>query len=345
MQELGRGRAPRPDDAFTDALEQRLRAVHATLPAAGHEAGATTHPPAAAGRAWWRSPVPVAAGLVLLLTISFGAVLNRPAGVELAAAYDATVTLPDGRLVQARPGQRLAEGAVVLTGPNGHLLAGGVRLGPGEMAVVRDHRLQPVHEAQPERRHPAAPAEPPRRRPIAVVPSLPAMPRPGSPEPRPTRPQQPPSAQPEPGPTADPRRPPGDEPAPGEPGVHAGRQEPDAQHAMGLAATADEGRVFLSWTEFRDPRFAFFVILRASETAPTWPPSEGTELVGRSADPERRGFADGAPPRGAVYRVVAVDQDGRELARSGAVAPAPMEASGGRHASDGTEQTVAPTRG
>lgn len=330
LEETGRSAAPPPDPAFAQALEDRLRAVHATLRADDAAQAARRSGRGVPMRAWWRSPVPVAAAMALAVAVSLGVLLRPPAGVELATAFDATVTLPDGSSVPAEAGQRLREGAVVLTGPRGRVVWEGLLLGPGEMAVVRDGRLERVAQARPlPPGDGAQPAPPPR----PGVPSLPAFPQ-MDPRPAPSRPGGRPQAPPPPPAYREPEA--ADQPSPG-PGADSAvvedHAEPDADHAIGVAVKADfhasGGRAMVVWTHFDHPEFAFFVVLRAPyPSAPSWPPADRAEVVARSDDPEHRQFADGDVPYRPVYRVVALDRQGRELARSAAVTPAGADAGG-----------------
>lgn len=320
--------APGADPAFAAALEQRLRAVHHSLPddLPGRLPGATEPRPDAAspapGRPWFRSPAPVAAALAVLALLSVPLLLRPPAdpALQLVAAYDTQVTLPDGRRVTARPGLVLEEGAILLTGPRGHVEAGGLVLGSGEVAVVQDGRLhrvertaaRPTTEPSPAAR-PAATAAP--GGPLETLPLLPA------PSARPARPDPESSTRP-----AD-QSPAQDEatakPSPGEEAAQAGKAPPDERHAIGVAAWAEKGVVRLSWTAFAHPDFALFAVLRAPYPAvPTWPTTEGTEVVGYSPDPEQRQFTDDDLDYRPVYRVVALDRSGHELGRSRAVTPA-----------------------
>lgn len=333
LRAAGESPVPGADPAFAAALEQRLRAVHHSLlhaspGAAEPRSDAATPVP---GRPWFRSPVSVAAALALLAVLSVPLVLRgpQPSGVELVAAYDSRVTLPDGRTVVARPGLVLEEGAVVLTGPRGSVEAEGLLLGAGEVAVVQDGELQRVERSEDSR--PTAkplPSERPTRSPAPRLAGLPALP---GQSPRPARPAtphdqdaedrpsagQPPAAEDRPAATA------ADDPAPeGGEQPHTGKAAPDDRHQIGLATWADQHVVELVWTEFAHPDFAFFAVLRAPYPAvPQWPLADGTEVVGHSPDPSQRHYIDDEVEYRPVYRIVALDRSGNELGRSTAVTP------------------------
>jgi hypothetical protein len=319
--------APGADPAFAAALEQRLRAVHHSLPddLPGRIPGATEPRPDAAtpapGRPWFRSPVSVTAALAVLALLAVPLLLRPPGDPALAlvAAYDTQVRMPDGRRVTARPGLVLEEGAVVLTGPRGSAEAGGLVLGSGEVAVVEDGRLRRVERtaARPTAKpsptdRPSGPAAP--ASPLGALPVLPGQsPRPSRPDAQAsTRPAERPATQDEAAAT----------PSPGEETAQTGKAAPDDRHPIGLATWADKRVVQLAWTEFAHPDFAFFAVLRAPYPAvPQWPLANGTEVVGHSPDAAQRQYTDDDVDYRPVYRIVALDRYGNELGRSGAVTP------------------------
>jgi len=315
--------APGADPAFAAALEQRLRAVHHSLP--NRLPGATEPRPDAAtpapGRPWFRSPVPVAAALALLALLSVPLLLRPPVDPALAlvAAYDTQVRMPDGRRLTARPGLVLEEGAVVLTGPRGRAEVGGLVLGSGEVAVVQDGRIRrvertaarPTAKPSPTDRPTATPAP---GSPLGALPVLPGQ------SPRPARPDAQATARPEDQPAAQDET--AAQPSSGEESAQTGKAAPDDRHPIGLATWADKRVVQLAWTEFTHPDFAFFAVLRAPYPAvPQWPLENGTEVVGHSPDPAQRQYTDDEIEYRPVYRIVALDRSGNELGRSAAVTP------------------------
>lgn len=328
LDEAGGRAAPPADAAFADALEARLRSVHAGLDARD---AASAHPHAgpAPVRAWWRSPVPVAAAAALLLVVSLGVVATQQRAVTLAAAFDAVVVYPDGRTVRAHPGLELQEGAVVRTGAAGHVLADGVRLGPGESAVVTadgDLRRvpQPPPKAAPATPRAPAPRTPQKPSPAAEPSRVPALP-PVEVVSTPREPSQP-ERTPPPREGATER----DAPSTGEDDAVAEDQaEPDASHQLGLTARQSDRAVLLGWTATDHPHFGLYVVLRAPyPQAPEWPVREGsaTRMIGRTVERDHVSFMDGEPLERGVYRVVALDDWGREIGRSHAVSPSGAKA-------------------
>ena len=135
LERIGSEPVDLPRDTYADALEDRLREIHAqqVLPAPAlldHR-----HGPRRTGL----RITAVAAALVLAAGVAVTiAVVTReaPATVlELGEATDARVVLPDGSIVPATPGLELPDGAVVITGADGHAQVDGVDL-PADSLVV-----------------------------------------------------------------------------------------------------------------------------------------------------------------------------------------------------------------
>jgi hypothetical protein len=61
--------------------------------------------------------------------------------LALTAAVDTVVVMPDGSFLQGVNGLELPDGALVRTGPSGHVSVGSVDLGPGLEAVVQSGHL------------------------------------------------------------------------------------------------------------------------------------------------------------------------------------------------------------
>lgn len=354
LDEAGRRPVPPTRAHFADSLETRLRAVVST-------AGAPTIPPphgAPTTRPWWRSPAAYAAASILVLLLAVGSVTQlvppRTDDLRLTAAVDAVVTLADGTEVPAHAGLVLSDGAVVRTGSAGHVEVGGTTIGPRTTAVVRSGRLETVREDA------AADSPPPSERPgpVLAVPDVGGLLEgPDRNAERPVgRPSQQPSGQgetsTEDAATGPPTTRPGDRPAnpdglaedsadnPGERSATSAptdqsapersmpaMSEVDDAHAISLGAMALHEHGLdgygITWSEFRHPEFFAFVLLRAEEPGqPEWPAGQGTRLRYRTRDPEARRFLDqDHSTSGPVYRVIAVDAAGNELARSRAVAP------------------------
>lgn len=319
--------APGADPAFAAALEQRLRAIHHSLP--DRVPGATEPRPHAAspapGRPWFRSPLARGAAVMVMALLAVPLFLHspQPAGVELVAARDTHVTLPDGRNVIGRPGLILEEGAVVLTGPRGRAEADGVRLGSDEVAVVQGGELHRIERTQGK---PEPQAQRPTRSPAPRIVALPPLPG-ESPRPSPSaRGTQDPSSPGRPAAESPPANDPAEDRASPDDAQgeqpRTGKAAPDERHPIGLATWVEQKVVHVGWSEFTHPDFSFFAVLRAPyPSAPQWPLAGQTEVIGYSTDPDWRQFADDDVEYRPVYRVVALDRSGNELGRSGAVTP------------------------
>jgi hypothetical protein len=156
LDDLARQPASRPDAAFADALEHRLRAAAAT------SAGPVSDASAPAGLAGpLRRRLAVSGAVVVAATAAVVAALVVPGAlahprVQLAGATDTQVIGPDGRIGQAAPGSVIANGSIIRTGPAGQILAGGVVIGPNHDALAVDGQLHPVtSELSRDRRSPA----------------------------------------------------------------------------------------------------------------------------------------------------------------------------------------------
>jgi len=102
---------------------------------------------------------------------------------------------------------------------------------------------------------------------------------------------------------------------------------PAPAETLRLVVSPTERGVALRWSPYRDDggRFAAYVVLRSPpRERAEYPISGNTVVVERIADIGRTTLHDPRRPGAAdpVYRVVVVDGDGSELARSPAVAPA-----------------------
>lgn len=135
----GRREVPPPDAAFADALETRLAAVAATLPA-------TDALPARVTR---RRRVGLGLGAALAATALVIALLPgllpaqpQPAGrAQLGEPHNVAVTLPDGSVLEDPGGLLLPLGAVVDVGPGGSARIGDLELRAGDSAVVTEGGL------------------------------------------------------------------------------------------------------------------------------------------------------------------------------------------------------------
>lgn len=351
LEQAGASPAPEPATTFTERLEQRLRLAfgyrEARLRAEAElrERRPITVPDPRQ-RPWIRSPAPMGAAALLLIAITAGALLRAdrlPSTQPLqlmAVDGPVTVQLPEGSSVAAQPGMRVPDGAVLVTGPSARVITSAGELGPREIGVVEGRRMRRVEHAP---RRPAAEEPPPSARPepsrspeirparedpmrVPLRP-LPPIGQERQPDQRDTR-EVPAQTSPSPRPSPD------GEPAPStaptadgtrnEP-VAFGHAEPTPEHAIGLKTQFISGGVALRWTPYDDRRVAFYVVLRApGPQRPTWPPSGDTQVIGKSGAGEDTSFVDLEPTEEPpVYRIVAVDEQGNELARSRPVTPAP----------------------
>ena len=139
LEAAGARRTSAPTPAFVSNLEQRLLA---TAP----DALAAPSDERELRRARRARLVLVPAAAAIAVVVVTGALVASFDGsneqspthrLELSAAKDTVVELPDGSEVRGEPGLRLPEGAVVKTGPNGSATFGNVDLGPGQIATVK----------------------------------------------------------------------------------------------------------------------------------------------------------------------------------------------------------------
>ena len=142
LEALGAQTPPAPSDALADRLTAERLA-----PRASHDARRVLRLPVLL------PSVAVAALVLGFVLVTFGAHSGSPTLV-LESASNASVEQIAGT-VPVAAGTKLVEGTIVVTGPSGSLSAGGVRLGPGERAVVRHHRLERLLRRE-ERREAAA---------------------------------------------------------------------------------------------------------------------------------------------------------------------------------------------
>ena len=96
--------------------------------------------------------------------------------------------------------------------------------------------------------------------------------------------------------------------------------------ALKLEALYKDTTVKLRWSAYTGPGFAAYLVLRSDAPAePQYPLDENTTVVARITDPAAVQYFDAVrEPAGRSYRVVAVDEGRRLLARSPAVRPQPV---------------------
>lgn len=295
LTELAGEPVPPPAAEFTDRLDDRLRAVATTIDASGDPAAG------AGGRLGSRTPLArgmaVAGSVLVVAALAVGILVSSDDGTayaQLVSATDAVVTRADGTEVPARAGLVLAEGDTIRTGTRGAAVLGELRLGPEMAATVAGGRLRlvPLDRPGPHRPAPGAPV---------TVPDVGL-------DPPPTRPDRPPATQASPRTTAQP-------------------PPRDSERELAIDARGRDGVVGLVWSEVRSDRFHAYVILRSvAPDEPRYPAGTsgdgegGTTVVAVLRERDHTSFVDRSPGSPEpVYRVVAVDRDGNELARSRAV--------------------------
>lgn len=153
LEAAARDPVPPPDPGFVDALEDRLLTTRLDVDTRLHRV-----PRGRLVVAFATAALLASAGVGGALAGWFDAETAAPS-LALAAARGTVVELPGGRSVTGRPGLDLPDGSVVRTGPDGEAVAGGVRLGPEEEAVVARGRLRRRSDGRPT--EPTATTRPP----------------------------------------------------------------------------------------------------------------------------------------------------------------------------------------
>lgn len=215
--------APSPRAEFADALEARLRAVHAT------DLTAPTRPSRLRTVRMWLATAAVAAVAAIVTIVAGSSSDPASASVQLTSATGAVVELPDGTVVNGTAGLRLPNGAVVRTGAGGRVVADGIDLGADAEAVVVNGRLRRRPITRP------LPTTTPLRPTTTVAPTPVTRPGPGATSPPPTRPAPPPPTT-----TTSPR-----------------------QALRLSATADRSGAVMLRWSAYPGPAFDRYVLSRA----------------------------------------------------------------------------------
>lgn len=96
---------------------------------------------------------------------------------------------------------------------------------------------------------------------------------------------------------------------------------PSDPQTMALRAERDLQGVHLWWSPYTGADFSSYLCLRAdAPNRPTYPADANTRAVWRTSDQAEDYYTDRTPPGGeASYLMVAIDRNGRELARSNVV--------------------------
>ena len=218
----------------------------------------------------------------------------------VSASGDVVVLRPDGTTREVVAGSTLSDGDIVRTGPTGVAVVGNVQLAANEAAVVHNGNVAlvalPLEETEP----PSPPT--------SVAPTT--VPRTAAPT------SVPPTRVATTTTTATaPPAPPATYAPPPAPPIRSGE--------MQLALVSCRPEAHLRWRLYPGDGFSAYLVIRSRlPVRPTYPvPGDGSvEVVAIRQLREATRAVDMPPPRvGVGYLVVAVDADGRELARSNAV--------------------------
>jgi hypothetical protein len=142
LEAAGSRPVPEPSPEFITGLEARL------LADARPAARATVVTPLRTRSIGRLRPALVAAAAAAAAVVLVGSLAGWFGRDEaqrqhaLASSVDTTVVLPNGDEVQGRDGLDLPDGTIVRTGPDGHAAVGNVDLGPSQVAVVDDGRIE-----------------------------------------------------------------------------------------------------------------------------------------------------------------------------------------------------------
>ncbi len=306
LEDAGSSPVAGPDAAFADALEARLRAVGASLP---------PHQPLPPRRRWSgfgrraAGAVVVAAVVVALGVTVVGPRLVPAQAQTLVHPVNVAVVLTDGTILEDPDGLVLPEGAVITVYPGGSARIGDTDLSPGDVATVRDGRLDVD------------------RAPVAVV----ATPSGGQVAPTPSmRTDAPPARTPTPAPTASPGRSPAPTPFPTRnPAVtdSAATPAPTATPAPAIlrprlrARLISGPRIAVTWTETLRARRYVLVVTRSRSGPAGDPVYPGSRVLGEFATPPESPLRYRVPDGVIEVRlmVVALRADGSVLRRSNIV--------------------------
>jgi hypothetical protein len=307
LRAAGQVPAPEPGAAFAQALEDRLRAV------AGVPLTDPVPPARGPARARRWGALGLAAGTAAAVVVGVLVAVSSVGDgheVRVAAATDALVVLPDGTVDAVDPGLVVPEGSRIVTLDGGRVVAGDVQLGPDREAVVDKGALRPT----PTTSRPPPPVAQPQ--PPATVSTSPPATSPPATQPQPVEPVKPQPVEPQPKPVE--TTPTTKAPA---------TTDPAAPRVVDLKLEAlyKDTTVKLRWSAYSGPGFAAYLVLRSDAPAePHYPLDDQTTVVARITDPAQLQFFDSVrDPATRTYRVVAVDESRRLLARSPAVTPRP----------------------
>ena len=317
LDEAGRRPVQSPDPDFADALEDRLRAVAASLPPVPPPSPRRGRP---VGR--WVAAAGVAAVVVAVAALSLGLLRPDPTpGLRLALAgpVNVEVALADGTVLEDPDGLLLPEGAVVTVGEGGSARIGDTVLGPGDVVTVEADRLEV------RRRSPAAvvPDPTPTRSPRPTETRAPATTSAPSARPSIATPSPAPQGTASPVPTAEPTPQPTGTAPPARTAPPATAQPtptptPAIVRPRLRARLLDGPRIAVRWTETSGAA-SYVLVATASRSGPAPDPVyPGSRVIGEFAAPPDRAIRlrvrDGVVEM--RFMVVALRENGRVLRRS-----------------------------
>ncbi len=334
LEQAGSRQAPQPDAEFADALEARLRAVAVSMAPALRPAPpvplapARPKPVGSSWRHWWVRPL--VAGLVVtalvLVAVSQGGLAPQQVAppLELSAAVNVVVQLPDGTTVQNPEGMILPEGATVTVGDGGSARIGNLTVTAGEVVTVHGGRAQVerVHQATSGTALATPPHGPPSGAPTGTPSGTPSglgastgptsTPGPSAPaesgSPAPSTPSGP---TPSPAPSSTPGSTPGPTAAP--------TPKPVAIVAPKLRARRVAAHVIaVDWSRTAGAKSYVLIMTRSKTGIAPRPVYPGGRVLATFSKPPGAPVQFVLPPGVAQVKllVVALDKDGNELARS-----------------------------
>ena len=315
LEDAGARDVPGPDAAFADALEARLRAVAVSAPPAAPVATAPTRRRQSFG---WARPMLaglVATAIVLAAIAQGGLAPKSPTpGLELSAAVNVTVQLPDGTTVENPEGMILPEGAIVTVGEGGSARIGNVTVNPGETVVVHGGRAQ-VERPKPSVSKTAAPT--PSAGPQSATPSGAIGSSEPGPSPDPSAPAE--SASPAPGTSADPSATPTPTPAATASPAPTPKPKPVVVLAPRLRVRlAAAHTIAVDWTRTAGAKSYVLLMTRSKVGVAPRPTYPGTRVLATFSRPPAAAVQFVLAPGVVQVKllVVALDKDGHELGRS-----------------------------
>lgn len=327
---VGRSPVPAPRAAFADGLEDRLRAV-------GDLALEPSPPPAVRPRRSFVGLGVVGSAVAAIALVLAGG-STTPLQVRVVSATDTLMVLPDGTVDEVASGLIVPDGARLVTGDGGRMVAGDVELGPNREATVDRGTLRPSRLPVETVPHPLV-TQP---SPTTVTPGPSSRPEPRTAGDQGDAKQDPPVPPTGPSGSREPTKPTesNPDPAPARPdklqpkpvaGESTASTSAPGQAPLRLRARRQDRAVRLDWSPYEGKGFAAYLVLRSEGgTEPRYPLDRRTTVVARLDDQHAGEYLDAIDRSdGHLYRVVAVDDQRRMLARTAAVAPVAEETQAG----------------